>query len=284
MQQPASNWCGRRVLITGGAGYLGGAIVKELLSRGAEVIGLVRNRHSAAAFARHQLAGKIHIIHGRAEDLFRVHSALAVHEAQAVFHLAAHEPISLDRGTTTVLEAVRRYHPQVPVVLAQPAAAAPMSLSSVPLGVARFGELLGTGEGTTRRFMPAAIRALINDERVSLTAERGPRDYVHVRDAARACLLLAESVAGRPTPHVLEAQFRSGWALTDVEAIEVLREAIAGRPVRASFPTSQANPLGWSPALNFSDAIADTVDWCRTQARAPLSVIRIPEAKRRAAA
>jgi len=138
MPQADDRWRGRRVLITGGAGFFGRAVVELLVEFGAEVVGLVRSRTSAAAFARHQLAGKIHIIHGRTEDLFRVHSALAVHDVQAVFHFAAAEPIGQDRGTTTLLEAVRRFNPRLPVVVAQPADAASIILSPVPLGAARF--------------------------------------------------------------------------------------------------------------------------------------------------
>src|SRR6185312_12270322 len=119
MSEPSSRWRGRRVLVTGCTGFLGGAVVEELLARGSQVIGLVRDRGSAAVLARHQLAGRVRIVHGRCEDLFRIHSALAIHEAHAVFHLAACEPLDTDGGTATVLEAIRRFDPRIPMVVAR---------------------------------------------------------------------------------------------------------------------------------------------------------------------
>src|SRR5262249_786627 len=121
----------------------------------------------------------------------------------------------------------------------------------------------------------------LNGERPPF-AERGPRDYVHVRDAARACLHLAEAVAGHPTPHVQEAAFRTGWALTDREMSGLLRDACSGREPQFAFAPPAGNPCNWSPKLNFAEAIADTVDWYRDFSHSKLTLGR--SALRRAAA
>lgn len=282
MDEATSHWRGRRVLVTGCTGFLGGAVVEELLVRGAEVVGLVRDRAAAAEFARHQLAGRVHIVHGRAEDLFRIHSALAVYETHAVFHLIAAAPFGLDRGTTTILEAVRRYDPRVPVVVARPTTATPIVSSPAPLGVARFGELFGR-DSKTHRFVPSTAIGLLDGDRVPLTADRGARDYVPVRDAARACVLLAEALVNRPIPHVHEANFRSGWLLTDCEMVAALREACAERSPPDSWAVPPANPFGWSPLLNFSEAIADIVEWYREVVRSRAIGARPSEPARAAA-
>jgi nucleoside-diphosphate-sugar epimerase len=261
MDRSTSLWNGQRVFVTGCTGFLGTAVVEELLASGAEVIGLVRNRASAALLARHQLAGRVHIVHGKSDNLFRMHSAMAVYEVQAVFHLTSPDPSGFDRDTVTALDAVRRYDPRIPIVMARPTGMAPLTTSPVPLGIARFGELFG-GDRKTSRFVPATVLAQLNGERLPL-AERGPRDYVHVRDAARACLLLAEAVAGHPTPHVQEATFRSGWMLTDREMSSALREACSGRAAQLDYLPPANNPVNWSPGLNFAEAIADTMDWYR---------------------
>lgn len=259
MHEASSCWRGRRVLVTGCTGLLGGAVVEELLAGGAHVVGLVRHRAAAAALARHQLAGRVHIVHGRTEDLFRIHSALAIHEAHAVFHLAACEPLETDPGSAAVFEAVRRFDPRIPTVVARRSDSPPLVESAIPLGVARFGELFG-GRETKPSQTPT----------VSLDS---PRDFVHVRDAARACLLLAEAVAGRPIPHVNTVEFRTGWVLTGRALAAAHREGPS-----LAFPACPENPLGWSPALNFSEAIADTVAW-RREAAFPDR----PPAQRRAA-
>ena len=273
MAESTSPWRGRRVLVTGCTGFLGGAVVEELLSHGAEVVGLVRNRTSAAALARHQLTGRVHIVHGRADDLFRLHSALAVYEVHAVFHLVNAD--QFERTATTVLDAVRRYDPRIPVVVARPAAAASLLNSPVPLGVARFGELFGR-DPKAARFVPSTVAAVLAGGRVPLAGERGALDYVHVGDAARACVLLAESLTSHPIPHVRDAHFRSGWVHTDPEMLAAIREACVNRYAPNVLPVSAANPLGWSPALNFAEAMADTVEWYRQLARSRVSAARLP--------
>jgi len=262
MDKANSHWRGQRVLVTGCTGFLGSAVVEELLAGGAEVVGLVRDRTSAAAFSRHQLAGRIHIVHGRSENLFRMHSAMAVYEVRAAFHLTSPDPSSFDRDTATALEAVRRYDPRIPTIIARPTEAAPVGTSPVPLGVARFGELFGPGDCKANRFVAAAVLANLTGERLPPPAERGPRDYVPVQDAARACLRLAEAVTQEPAPRVREAAFQTGWVLSDREMSGFIRDACAGRRPPVSFPCP-ANPFGWSPTLKFTEAMADTVEWYR---------------------
>src|SRR5439155_12013949 len=161
MSDAAFPWRGRRVLVTGCTGLLGGAVVQELLAHGAVVVGLVRDRAAADSFARHRLTGRIHVVHGRVEDAFRIHSALAVYEVQSIFHLAGTDPDRLDRGTATVLDAVRRYDARVPVVMARPSGASPLAIPPGVLGVARFGELFGSGDRKVSRIVPATAIGLL---------------------------------------------------------------------------------------------------------------------------
>jgi CDP-glucose 4,6-dehydratase len=279
MDERAPRWHGRRVLVTGCSGFLGGWVVRELLAAGAEVVGLVRDRAAWAAFARHRFTGRVHVVHGRVEDTFRVHSALAVHEAAAVFHLVA----PIDRGTAAVLESVRRYDPRIPVVIARPFDAVPPSPdAAVPLGVARFGEVFGGGDRNASRLVPATLIGLLTGDRATRAMDAGgPRDFVYARDAARACLTLAEVIAERPQPH--EVAFRSGWVLTAREMATAVRDVLDGRAPVAPGGPSPANPLGWHPAAPFADALAETVAWYREFVRTRPSPTGATDPARRAA-
>lgn len=284
MSEPISPWRGRRVLVTGCTGFLGGAVVGELLGRGAEVVGLVRDRSSGTRFARHGLTGRVHVVHGLAEDTFRIHSALAVYEVGAVFHLAATDRNRVDRGTPTVLEAVRRYDPRIPVVVARKSVTPAPATSPVPLGVARFGELFGPDDRATDSLVPATVTALLTGEYASSTPDAPACDFVHVADAARACLMLAEAVGSRGIPQVTDASFQSGWVLSGREMVAAVRDVFAGRTARHPSTDSPENPLAWSPALNFSDALADTVEWYRTAVHSRMFGTKSSDPPRRAAA
>ncbi|MDB5306371.1 MAG: hypothetical protein JWO38_573 [Gemmataceae bacterium] len=311
MDEQSAHWRGRRVLVTGCTGFLGSAVVRELLTRGTEVVGLVRDRTAAGEFFRHQLAGRVHVVHGRTEDVFRIHSALAVYEARAVFHLAA-DPSQPDRGTAAVIESVRRYDPRIPVVVARPTGAGldpnpptpfpqkdggedravpcsplrpgeePGEGIPVPLGVARFGEVFG-GDRKTSRPVPAAVVAALTGDRPTTQADGPARDRVFVRDAARACVLLAEALLDRPAPQITDATFRSGWALTDREMTAAVRDVVAGRVPQLPSADPPANPLGWAPVVSFPDALGETIDWYRQLVRTRVFATPPADPARRAA-
>ena len=261
METHTSTWRGRRVLVTGCTGFLGSAVTRELFARGAVVVGLVRDRARGAEFSR---SDQFRAVYGRAEDAIRLHTAMAVHEVSAVFHLATADPSGNDRGTLAVLRAAGLYHSKVPVVVARPAHQLRLALevqaSPVPLGIARFGEVFGPGDRNGGRVVQRTIAALLGGDQAP--AEDGPtRDFVFVRDAARACLALAEAVGARCEP--LDHTFRSGWELTRRAMTALVADVIAGKTPDLPVGKSPSNPLGWQPTTTLTDALGETIAWYR---------------------
>jgi nucleoside-diphosphate-sugar epimerase len=262
MDAANSPWHNRWVLVTGCTGFLGGAVTRELLSSGARVIGLVRDRTRAAEFAREVAAGQVKIIHGRVEDAARLHSAMVVHEVSAVFHLT-----DCDRGLESALRAAGMYHSRVPVIAALPAfrlrVTSSDSIASLSLGIARFGELFGPRDRSLTRSVPQSVLALLADER--LKPSNGPaRDFVFVRDAARACRMLAEAVHDRG--HALDCTFRSGWEFADSALAETVSQILAGH-LPENRATEPINPLGWRPETSLPDALRETIEWYKQLTR-----------------
>lgn len=229
----SSCWRGRKVLVTGCTGFLGGAVSGELLARGATVVGLVHQRPAADP--------RITAVRGSADNVFRLHSAMAVHEVAAVFHLAS-----------TVLDAVfhaaNRYSRRVPIVAARPLTQLTIAQTDAPderLRVVRFGEVFGPGDRKLSRVVPATAIGLINGDQTALPADGPVREFVFVQAAARECIRAAEIPSGEHT--------FGGWSMTDRQMACAIREAETK-----------------SDAL--SDALKETLAWYRAFLRAGCAV------------
>jgi nucleoside-diphosphate-sugar epimerase len=260
MARSSSIWQGRRILITGCDGFLGGAVTRELLGWGATIAGVIRERTGGAEYIREIAAGRFHLIHADCRDASRLHTAMVVHEVSAVFHLAGTDP-------SPALRAASLYHSGVPVVYTRPhrqwSIGGDESARSPLSGVIRFDELFGPGDRDTNHFVARTLLALFAGQ-TPLPSTTGTRDFVFSRDTARACIELAEAVGN--AGHALDHTVRSGWELTDAQMVKVLANAVAGSP-----PTSQP--------VDFTDAIAETVAWYRQFAAS----MALPHPSRRAA-
>lgn len=258
MDATPSMWNGRRVLVTGCTGFLGGAVARELLSRGAAVVGLVRDRSRAAELVSEIASGQLHIVHGIVEDSPRLHSTMAIHEVSAVFHL-----VESERGTAAVLRAAALHDPLVPIVMARPAQGLRIASEAAPptgrVGIARFGEVFGPRDRRLDRIVPRTVTALLTKQPATLSNDR-QRDFVFVRDAARACLALAEAVS--QAGHSLDHAFQSGWECTDRTMMEYVTRQLAGQ-VDEMRPAQCDNPLGWRAETALNDALAETIEWYR---------------------
>ena len=120
-----SAWRGRRVLVTGATGLVGGWLVRDLLAKGADVVALARDWDPQSELIRSGDVNRVTVVNGVVEDLGTVLRALNHNGCDTVFHLAAQTQVgaawrdpyetfeSNVRGTYTVLEACRRLAQQV---------------------------------------------------------------------------------------------------------------------------------------------------------------------------
>ena len=119
-----SFWRDRPVLVTGASGLVGGAVVRLLLERGADVVCLLRDWVPDSELVRGGLLARARVVRGDVRDQALLERALGEHEARTVIHLAAQttvpvanrNPVSTFEsnvaGTWALLEACRR-SPQV---------------------------------------------------------------------------------------------------------------------------------------------------------------------------
>jgi CDP-glucose 4,6-dehydratase len=114
-------WRERSVFVTGATGLVGSWLVRELVSAGARVTALVRDWDPQSELIRSGLVRQTSVVSGPLEDYATLERALADHEIDTVFHLAAQTIVGAAlrnplgtfetniRGTYNLLEACRRH-------------------------------------------------------------------------------------------------------------------------------------------------------------------------------
>jgi nucleoside-diphosphate-sugar epimerase len=91
-----------RVFVTGASGWIGSAVVPELIDAGHQVLGLARSDASAAALT----AAGAEVLRGTLDDLDRLRSAAAA--SDGVIHLAFKHDIAFSGGFQAAADADRR--------------------------------------------------------------------------------------------------------------------------------------------------------------------------------
>lgn len=113
-------WTDKNVFITGCTGLLGSWLTMELVKRGANVTGLIRDLVPRSNLNWSGFNDKINIVRGELEDFFVLERTLNEYEVDTVFHLGAQTIVSIAnrnplstfesniKGTWNILESCRR--------------------------------------------------------------------------------------------------------------------------------------------------------------------------------
>lgn len=273
-----NDWAGRRVLVTGAAGFIGANLVRALLDRGAEVHGLVRP--DGDVWRLRDLPASLTLQAASIADRARMAGVVAACAPDLVFHLAARGVLHAEQrdpetlvanllGTACVLEAcaargdLRVVHlggaseygkhagPLCEDDRADPAtfygvtkACATLLARQLArerglrLTILRPFSVYGPWEAR-RRFVPSLIAAALDGKELALTPAGLRRDFVHVADVVDACLAAGQ----RDLPPGEIVNVGSGDEHSNEEVVRLLEE-VSGLRVRTrpgAFPPRAAD-------------------------------------------
>ena len=149
----------------------------------------------------------------------------------------------------------------------------------LPVTVTRCGNIFGPGDTNWNRLIPGVARDLLLGRRPVIRSDgRATRDYLYVKDAAQAYMVLAEAMSGRPELVGEAFNFSDEKQLSVLELVAMIRHA-AGSDLEPdvkgvatneiahqSLSAAKArNVLGWKAAYSLEEALAETVAWYRQE-------------------
>jgi len=321
-------WQKRNVLVTGGNGFIGGALSRELVGQSANVTLIVRDWPKLGALEFLGLEGKVNIVKGSVADLEFILRILAEYDIDAVFHLAAQAIVKIAnasplstfesniKGTWTILEACRQF-PQVKRIVvassdkaygdqkqlpytedtpllglspydASKACADILARSfyhtyKLPLAVTRCANTYGEGDLNISRVIPAVIISglkgespVINNNGISI------RDFLYIKDAVSAYLLLAQAldrkeIQGHPYNFGLNKPVTmldlANLILLLVGRSDIKPKVISECKTSAEIDQQSVSfekaktELGWEPKWSLEQGLKETINWYKEHLR-----------------
>lgn len=277
---------GKHVLVTGGSGFIGSAIVRRLLDSGARVtiadlrepdgpdvqaiVGDLREPANVAAAVTPELDGIVHLaaltsvlksiaapwdVHTTNVDM----TAALLERAREVgvtrFVAASTNAVVGDVGRERITESLP-LHPLTPYGATKAAAEVLMSAYDASFGIGccplRLSNVYGPGMGLKDSMVPRLMRAALSGAGVDVYGDgEQVRDFVHVEDVARAFLMaLVEGWSGATI-------IGAGRSYSVNELVDFTRQ-VTGAPLPVRHIEAQAGEM---PAVIVDPARAAERGW-----------------------
>jgi len=314
-------WRGTNVFVTGATGMIGAFLVSDLLSKGSNVVALVKDSEPGSELYRSGNINHISVVNGCLEDFTALENAINIKDIEIVFHLGAQTIVGAAhrfplhtfeaniRGTYNLLDACRvhsdsvkgtviassdkaygeqeelPYTEEAPLKGRHPyevsKSCADMLAQSynhtygLRIGIARCGNVYGGNDLNFSRIVPGTIRSLMHGEPPEIRSDGTYiRDYIYVKDVARAYMQLAESLGD---DNVNGEAFNFGTqrpieVLELVAAIQKLMNLEEFKPVITSTARGEIENqyldsgkahqmLGWRPRYSLEEGLKETIAW-----------------------
>jgi nucleoside-diphosphate-sugar epimerase len=297
----ADDWAGRKVLITGGTGFIGSRLVGRLNELGAKThlvsrrpdpavpssvvsstVDLTDPTACVALMRAHQPEVVFHLaseVSGvrevdRVVPMMQANLGIAVHLLAAVAQEVPHARIVLAGSIEETLHEAR-LAPTSPYAAAKGAATSYATMFAflwgLPVSVLRIGMVYGPGQSDRSKLIPSVTTALLRGDSPPVSSGKRLVDWVFIDDVVDAFLCAAQAM----TPPGAVVDVCTGRPTSIREALEKLAKIVGGPGVprfgalpdriadvaKIGDPGPAAELIGWRPTTSLDEGLRRTVAW-----------------------
>lgn len=282
----------KKIIVTGGSGFIGSYVVDELVSRGHEIISVDRSmnwKNDKARYLELDVTNKI-----RVENIFNevkpdlvIHLAGILGTSETWNHI--HETIDSNiHGAINVFQACSNVNADILTVDVGSRWDVPYTISKTcaarfafafgkryknKIGILRIFNVFGPRQSNKIiKIVPRFIERSLQDTNIEVWGNKNA-DLVHAKDVGRAFALASENMD--KINLVEDIMIGSGEQKTVYEVAQIISKKIGkGKVVQmdtrqgeegidagSMVNTKAKDLLGWEPTIKFEDSIDEMIQW-----------------------
>lgn len=151
-----------------------------------------------------------------------------------------------------------------------------LAKENIAIASARAGNVIGGGDFSADRIIPDIVRAILQNQKVTLRNPLATRPWQHVLEPIIGYLILAMKLSENPKR--FSSAYNFGPELSNIKDVETICESFIKKIGQGSYGVKPdenlyeaktlkldnnkaKSELGWQPIFNFNQTIDFTVDW-----------------------
>jgi len=286
----------KKILVTGGSGFIGSHVIDELVNRGHQVISADRSmnwQNDKAEYFELDITNKVRVdrLIKKLQPNLVIHLAGILGTSETWNHI--HETIDSNiHGAINIYDACAKYNCDIVTVDVGSRWLSPYTITKttgaefakgygnkydINVGILRIFNVYGPRQSTKIiKIVPKFIEMALKDSELQVWGNKNA-DLIHVKDVAKAFANAVEKI--EKINGIEDIFIGSGEQFTVYDVAEMIGEKIGSGIIKQMNPrcgeekaesgymsnTKAKDILNWEPEINLEDGLNETIEWYKNK-------------------